>query len=391
MKPKKTDLVSGRLGKGAKAPDAAAAGGAKPPNYGVNRLGISRNGAGQPAEAQLQPAGPIPFEFDLPTIAKPLTPPPAGVKSQEPGQKTDEVRESGGGSPALSSFSVPPYSPQPQARPIGHGAPRLAIGGPRFIRPLVEFAVSNKKLLMYAGGVALVIVGILALRSWNSDSLGVPAPAAGAGILPAVTAKPTPRPAVAARRSPIDTPLGAEFSRQMSRLRSQGEDVILQFKQAAWTAEDALVDLADLTKGPQPRIVQSSAPIKYRECPPGIRLSGIIACSDGAYACLNDKMVKVGGVVNGAKVVAVGDFSVEMELDGERFIVGVGAGMPDRPSAPAPDVTTDEDYPPAQVQTPATMPSDKNDDQSSDKPKSSRRSSRRTPAGPGTDPRAESN
>lgn len=75
----------------------------------------------------------------------------------------------------------------------------------------------------------------------------------------------------------------------------------------------------------QPATAPAGAKFKFRDPPPGYRLSGIIRCPDGAYAQVNRRMVKVGGTVNGAKVVAVRDFSVEMELNDEHFILGIWA------------------------------------------------------------------
>ena len=181
--------------------------------------------------------------------------------------------------------------------------------------------------------------------------------------------------------------MGVEVSRHVRGLADRGEDALLQVNKASLAAERALTHLSDLTKGPKAVVMQTPsptptpAPIKYSECPPGLRLSGIIASSDGAYACLNDRMVKAGGVVNGAKVVAVRDFNVEMELDGERFIVPIGTGMPDKSSEPSEDSTADDEKPAAKP-TSASKHADKTDSSNtSKKPKPSSKSKKSDPLG----------
>ena len=53
----------------------------------------------------------------------------------------------------------------------------------------------------------------------------------------------------------------------------------------------------------------------------GFRLGGTMSGPSGMVAIINGRPVSVGGTVNGAKVVKITSFSVELERDGKRFTV----------------------------------------------------------------------
>ncbi len=77
-----------------------------------------------------------------------------------------------------------------------------------------------------------------------------------------------------------------------------------------------------------------ATPNEWRDCPAGFCLSGIMRMSDGPVAIINNRSVKAGGVMNGATVVRINEFSAEMELDGKHFMLGItsGQGSQDRTS-----------------------------------------------------------
>ena len=111
----------------------------------------------------------------------------------------------------------------------------------------------------------------------------------------------------------------------------------------------APIEIVTLPAASQPTSQPATAPaIRYRECPSGLSLSGVIHTPDGAFASINGKMVKVGGVANGATLTAIRDFSVEMEIAGERFILGIGESSP--AAGPSDEGPSDE---------PATKPAKK--------------------------------
>ncbi|GAG45486.1 unnamed protein product [marine sediment metagenome] len=57
----------------------------------------------------------------------------------------------------------------------------------------------------------------------------------------------------------------------------------------------------------------------------GIKVSGIMRGLGGPVAIINNRFIAVGKTIGKAKVVRIGQFSVELEIDGERFLIGVSA------------------------------------------------------------------
>ncbi len=73
----------------------------------------------------------------------------------------------------------------------------------------------------------------------------------------------------------------------------------------------------------------------FRMAPSGYSLGAIMRGANGNLAVINGKPVGEGAVVRGAKVIQIQPLSVELELDGQRFTVGLGR-QPDRAPAAAP-------------------------------------------------------
>ncbi|HUS92693.1 MAG TPA: hypothetical protein VM695_12625 [Phycisphaerae bacterium] len=71
----------------------------------------------------------------------------------------------------------------------------------------------------------------------------------------------------------------------------------------------------------------------YVPCPSGFWFTGVVQQPTGLFANINDRFVKVGGVVNGAKVIRIDKSSVEMEREGMRFFVSFGTGKSGPPAA----------------------------------------------------------
>ena len=87
---------------------------------------------------------------------------------------------------------------------------------------------------------------------------------------------------------------------------------------------------AAATKGPtsQPTTASAGGPEvlpRYQRPPAGYTLTGILRGPSGHLAAINGRMVAVGGTVKRAKVIKIRPLSVEMELDGRRFTLGVEA------------------------------------------------------------------
>ena len=59
----------------------------------------------------------------------------------------------------------------------------------------------------------------------------------------------------------------------------------------------------------------------------GLKLGGIMRGPNGKIALINNRSVRVGQTVNNAKVVHIGEFSVEVELKGQRYLVGISSAQ----------------------------------------------------------------
>ena len=64
---------------------------------------------------------------------------------------------------------------------------------------------------------------------------------------------------------------------------------------------------------------------QYVSAPAGLKVTGIVQLANGKYANINGYFVTIGEVVEGARVVRILDFAVEMERDGDYFLVGVNS------------------------------------------------------------------
>ncbi len=78
---------------------------------------------------------------------------------------------------------------------------------------------------------------------------------------------------------------------------------------------------------------------EYIACPSGFRCAGIVEVPEGKLANINGKFLAVGDTINGAEVVEIRGFVVEMALDGKRFLLGSSA----RPAGTGGDERPDEE------------------------------------------------
>jgi len=93
--------------------------------------------------------------------------------------------------------------------------------------------------------------------------------------------------------------------------------------------------------------------VTRREPPPNFRLLSIISLNKGPAAYINGRYVYVGGQIAGARVVAIGRFTVDMEMEGENggrecFTLSLTGGGED----PEPDPSPSPETPPAEPAPP---------------------------------------
>ncbi len=80
---------------------------------------------------------------------------------------------------------------------------------------------------------------------------------------------------------------------------------------------------------------QNQQQVAYRTSPDWLSLKGIMIGPRGGCALINNRAIKVGGSIGGATVIAVLPRTVEMELDGERFLLHLGSSSSSGQGSPA--------------------------------------------------------
>ncbi|HUT61796.1 MAG TPA: AAA family ATPase [Phycisphaerae bacterium] len=179
-----------------------------------------------------------------------------------------------------------------------------------------------------------------------SVEVAVSAPEPPADLRPAVTDEPT-----ADTPSALPSPAeGSEFDSWLGQCQPEESEPASEIEWMSQTPEVSIAPTYSTAQQPprigeaapaagaaqQPVRPEGPTPVKadkdravhsvrYRESPPGFELSGILGGPAGNWAIINGKMVGVGHTVNGARVVRIGPDTAEMELNGERFMLGVGS------------------------------------------------------------------
>lgn len=309
MKPKKIDLAAGRLGKPATAETAPSP--HLKTNYGSDRLGI------RAAESQSIQPEPLPQEpahdmqpHDLPQVSS--------GESDQHLQLQQSLRE---------TAAKAQQRPTPAARPSQLCSRAVN----------ARLAVAPKFLYAGAAGLLCLIVIIFIVRSASktpsvASAHNPPVAAAPSAyeprVAPALPSEPPRRESARSRVTPtemgglnVNIPQPQQAPAEPAQSRPQPHESPYSLHEPPRST--ASYSSQQPTRG---AATTAQAMPTFRQPPDGISLSGIINCSDGAYASINGRMVKAGSVINGAKLIAVHDYSVEMELDGQRFVLGIGTG-----------------------------------------------------------------
>jgi hypothetical protein len=378
MKPKKDDLAAGRLGKPAGLKSRRTLPGPKS-EYGAGRLGIvsSESDTDDTAALPTCPQEPKPqhetiagvdvgvdIDIDLDAAIKVqpskhpdslgldldqmdmdsefVLPQAQGRAGQHPTLdeilQPDEASQSAPAKPVQSARQTAPALQSQRPFPDQASQAYSEVPAANIVLP------SRRKIIWISGvsGLCALMIGIMIARSGQSHE---PASAVASPYDPVIIspAQPQPtdenvvqaspaKPMAKAKARPIEadavqTPVAESPLAKVTIPASQkvSNDMV---EQALGTLAPAQSPVAQKPSSPAvvaPAVAAASRSVTYREVPSGFKLGGIINCPDGAYASINDRLVKAGGVVNGAKVIQVRDFSVEMEVEGQRFILAIGA------------------------------------------------------------------
>ncbi len=339
MKSKRPNLVAGRLsadGPKSKAPDSPGADGSSA--YGYERLGITSDaaqaGEGQPPESVAQ------VILTLPVVR----PDQASTTPTTPSQPEPQIRPM----EILSDPSSPPDDQPPVVTPG------------QWVLDLWDRYKDKAPL----AGVAFVAVIILAsiLSTWGHATRSPVSPQQAVGadanqrlmdsskLTEARKAdEPSTQPQPKANVWEILSPIDKAEPPELLPSQRQGKEMI----PAAAT--------------PPAKPASSTKPAnsakKYRQSPPDFVLAGVVRTADGLIANINGAFVPAGGIVNGAKVVEVREYSVEMELDGEYFLLGIGGAAPASPPSRAEESEQEEapaDHEQEQAKTPQAPTKDAN-------------------------------
>ena len=81
----------------------------------------------------------------------------------------------------------------------------------------------------------------------------------------------------------------------------------------------------------KPAAANSRPASRLTVAPSGFALGAIVQWSDGSSANINGEFVRVGQSVKGAKVLAIHESYVELEMDGECFTLGDAPPMAQAP------------------------------------------------------------
>ncbi len=383
MKPKKIELTgrlgrkdaadghkmqsyrADRLGLTAGDGDTAPAEAQEPPAAQENAaMSASSCAAEPPVQSVAQPqATPQAAEPAAMNAAQPQTPSPKDP-AVRPGnilqvppelQGLDmhfELPHKAGGDAEISAPESPapvtaPARPSQRPRAATPQSPRSTPRAAAAPKDMLERLITRKDKLAEKKGIlsrprvaipvvaGLVLILIIAAVSQTrphgtpssaSANPVVDSPTNAIAKVPASTAEPRlkdPAPKAVARPSKVFKKIGASRQAAIDELNQRAEGFVVFAQESLGRVVVVTEMLATPTPAAKPVAIQPAA-VRFREPPSGFRLRGVVNTPEGAKANINDRVYKVGSGVNGAKIVAINTFSVEMELDGAHFILGIG-------------------------------------------------------------------
>ncbi len=255
----------------------------------------------------------------------------------------------------------------------------------------------RKRLVMAGGGILIVLIGMAWLLSRGGDGPMRPQTARGGMYADSPSARTldaarSAAQAAAARAKKNGAEAGFESTRTARAALLYGkegpneQELVIQ-PQMARGSENSGVQSSSgrettmerelipaKSRDTQPQTMPANEK-RYRSPPPGMVLSGVVRCPGGMLANISGRFVPVGGTVNDAVVIEIKDYCVEMEIAGERFLLGFNAPapLPAKETVAKDDAKTDKNQGDQQpVQDPQTQkPSTSNKSESNNSKKSS--------------------
>lgn len=333
MKPKEDNLVAGRLGSPARSHASAPAD--HPSSYGVNRLGIVQDAPDDPPAPASQPPAeetPLPISAPEPVDDTPplvIPPEPDPVAAPAPWESDGD----------WTAADANPVERPGETSPIDARRRRLIIA----CAAVAAAALLCLMMVWMFGDDSATPQAASAVEQPTAAPVATPSvasPRPSQRIVqraPRRTMRSRPKP-----RSPIETarlPKSDVEPQALSDLPVEEPKPVI-FRPPISVATPAVK--AD----PPPAAAVNSEPV---ELPPGLSVSCIMGGLNGRVAIINGRPTRVGRSIRGTevKVVAINDFSVDVEFKGEPFSIGITAPPPtassEEPDAEKSDDKSDDD------------------------------------------------
>ncbi len=319
------NLVAGRLGHpGFLEPPAGPDRPRPATSYGAERLGIVLDDE-PPQEVRDDAPAPAPL------AAEPL----AASAQAESELLSDQPAESWTGEPSLGDEAG--YADAPQT---DWDAWRPPAPGPNWAqRLLARVPPDRRPAAGAAAGLAagIVLVALAALGWWwfagedktPQSASAEPAPAlAHAPDLTGAQRPGRPRGAVPPFPRPRPLPAGGPASRPAPAGLPPGLADPPDLGPPTWPTTRP--GPAGRVRRPGPVPAGDAGPPIAMGSPPGIQVSCVMRGLSGPIAIINDRCASVGKTIDGAKVIAISEFAVEVDYRGRRYRIGIS-----QPSEPA--------------------------------------------------------
>lgn len=329
MKDKRPNVAAGRLGDIALGADSSASQGRARDSYNTNRLGIvSEAETGEP-EIQV----PAPEPQDVPQVVASERAVPDWMPEPEPAsQAVDEP------APELRV----PWEDAPEAEPFGEEEELSGWAG----RARPWMPQTRKGALAMASAAVCAVMTIVVLVWWFRDEprgpeqaaaetpSGVVAQPAAAGARPGDGTGASRSAGAAVRKRPRivfakstrhDDPKRSPQSPWPSPVPSAPKPPIATSRPAAPTTTMPASAAPGRTETPTTKPAAATPPATPPGPPPALRVSCVMKGPSGPAAIINGACVTIGDTLNGAKIIAIGQFTVEVEYTGHKYFIGVSA------------------------------------------------------------------
>ncbi len=334
MKDKRPNVAAGRLGDISLGAGPSKSRGRARDSYNTSRLGIVSED--ESVEPEIQ--APAPEPQDVPQVvaseqAAPTWMPEPPVPAPEPEPAPQAVKEAAPEPRAA-------WEDTPEAEPFGEQEELSGWVGRA--RPWVP--QTRRGALAMASAAACVVMSIVVLVWWFRDEPTGPEQAAAetpSGVVAQpVAASPSRSAEAAVRKRPRIVFAKSTRRDDPTRIpQSPRPDRVPAILKPRPSAARPPIATSRPTAPTTTKPAAATPPAAPPGPPPALRVSCVMQGPSGPAAIINGACVTIGDTLKGAKIIAIGQFAVEVEYTGHKYFIGVSA--PGR-SAPTPAHEEDE-------------------------------------------------